>query len=214
MNPSSRLVSGWYWWRAMSLSIHFIICSWLSGSNAMRCASRRRGPRLVVEGALEDHPPIAAASSAAFVAGEQVALHRRGGGGPPHPGCLGRAPHPRQQIAEKRAASPAMIRSALRIMSVPPAMHQPCAAAIVRLRSRGAWRRSCRTCRSSARPSPCPTPAAAAADDCPRRAPPSSGAGSPRRNARASAAASRLRAGFPVRRVARTWFVAELKGDC
>ncbi len=39
MNPSRRLVSGWYWWRATSLSIHFIIWSWFKGNVAIRWAS-------------------------------------------------------------------------------------------------------------------------------------------------------------------------------
>ena len=57
MNPSSRLVSGWYWWRATSLSIHFIICSWFSGSRAMRCASATRDSASSQRNTL--HAPVA-----------------------------------------------------------------------------------------------------------------------------------------------------------
>ena len=59
MNPSRRLVSGWYCWRATSLSIHFIIWSWLSGSSAMRWASADGAVlQLVVGHAFEDHPGL------------------------------------------------------------------------------------------------------------------------------------------------------------
>ena len=64
MNPSSRLVSGWYWWRATSLSIHFIIFSWFQRQEA-HALGELVGVRLepVVVDDLEDHPHAAASSA-------------------------------------------------------------------------------------------------------------------------------------------------------